>query len=217
MAKSIEIIKNIFINPRKAFTIIASNNYLKEGIFIFIVISLFKILKIIYLIPNTISSQLSDKFSHFLNLPLNIQTFIITPLYNIGALIFAIVAIKLIADILNRNIRHGLKSFFVALCFMQSIEFLTGKIMEPSAGMNKTILVGQCQYNKNKDHPNIQELVPIRGCPPSTEDIKNALDVCGIKYNPLMFEDESSDAAGIIFLQKYKGKTEFKESFYKLK
>ena len=97
------------------------------------------------------------------------------------------------------------------------IEFLTGKIMEPSAGMNKTILVGQCQYIKNKDHPNINELVPIRGCPPSMDDIKNAFETCGIKVNPLMFQGDGTDAGGIIFLQKYKGKTEFEESFYKLK
>ena len=97
------------------------------------------------------------------------------------------------------------------------IEFLTGKIMEPSAGMNKTILVGQCQYNKNKDHPNIQELVPIRGCPPSMEDIQNAFETCGIKVNPLMFQEGNMDAGGVIFLQKYKGKSEFEESFYKLK
>ncbi|MHA1764321.1 MAG: DUF362 domain-containing protein, partial [Promethearchaeota archaeon] len=37
-----------------------------------------------------------------------------------------------------------------------NIEVLTGKVMEPSPGMNKTILVGQCQVNKNKDHPNIK-------------------------------------------------------------
>ena len=97
------------------------------------------------------------------------------------------------------------------------IEFLTGKIMEPSPGMNKTILVGQCQYNKNKDHPNINELVPIRGCPPSMEDIQNAFETCGIKVNPLMFQGDGTDAGGVIFLQKYKGKPEFKESFYKIK
>jgi uncharacterized protein (DUF362 family) len=97
------------------------------------------------------------------------------------------------------------------------IEFLTGKIMEPSSGMNKTILVGQCQYKKNRDHPNINELVPIRGCPPSMEDVKNAFETCGIKVNPLMFQEGNMDAGGVIFLQKYKGKSEFEESFYKLK
>ena len=89
--------------------------------------------------------------------------------------------------------------------------------MEPSPGMNKTILVGQCQYNKNKDHPDINELVPIRGCPPSMEDIKNAFETCGIKVNPLMFQEGSDDIGGTIFLQKYKRKPEFKEFFYKIK
>lgn len=96
------------------------------------------------------------------------------------------------------------------------IEFLTGKMMEPSPGMNKTILVGQCQYNKNKDHPNIKEMIPIRGCPPSMEDVKEAFEICGIKVNPQMFQG-GSDQGGVIFLQKYKGKPEFEESFYKIK
>ena len=97
------------------------------------------------------------------------------------------------------------------------IEFLTGKIMEPSAGMNKTILVGQCQMKKNKDHPNINELVPIRGCPPSMEDIKNAFESCGIKVNPLVFQEGASVIGDSIFLQKYKRRPEFKEDFYRIK
>jgi len=96
------------------------------------------------------------------------------------------------------------------------IEFLTGKVMEPSEGMKKTILVGQCQYNKNKDHPNINEVVPIKGCPPSMDDVREAFETCGIKVNPQMFEG-GMDQGGVIFLQKYKGKKEFKESFYKIK
>ena len=77
MTKLVEISKNIFINPREAFTTIASNNYLKEGIFIFIFVSLFKIIKIKWLIPNAISTQLFGQFSRLMSLPLNIQTFII--------------------------------------------------------------------------------------------------------------------------------------------
>ncbi|MFX0010149.1 MAG: DUF362 domain-containing protein, partial [Candidatus Hermodarchaeota archaeon] len=96
------------------------------------------------------------------------------------------------------------------------IEFLTGKVMEPSPGMNKTILVGQCQYNKNKDHPNIKEMIPIRGCPPSMEDVREAFENCGIKVNPQLFQG-GMDQGGAIFLQKYKGKPEFEESFYKIK
>ncbi|MBY8978861.1 MAG: DUF362 domain-containing protein [Candidatus Lokiarchaeota archaeon] len=96
------------------------------------------------------------------------------------------------------------------------LEFLTGKIMEPSAGNNKTILVGQCQYNKNKDHPNINELVPIKGCPPSMGDLADAFEKCGITVNRQLLEG-GSDQGGVIFLQKYKKKPEFKEEFYKIK
>ena len=49
------------------------------------------------------------------------------------------------------------------------------------------------------------------------DDIKNAFETCGIEVNPLMFQGGSSDLGGVIFLQKYKGKPEFEESFYKLK
>jgi len=93
------------------------------------------------------------------------------------------------------------------------IEFCTGKIMEPSAGMQKTILVGQCQYNKNKDHPNINELIPIRGCPPSVDDLLDGFEKCGIKVNRQLFES-GTDSGGSIFLMKYKKKPEFKEHFY---
>ena len=96
------------------------------------------------------------------------------------------------------------------------LEFLTGKIMEPSAGNNKTVLVGQCQYNKNKDHPNINELVPIKGCPPSMGDLADAFEKCGITVNRQLLEG-GADQGGVIFLQKYKKKPEFKESFYKIK
>lgn len=96
-----------------------------------------------------------------------------------------------------------------------NVEFLTGKIMEPSAGVNKTVLVGQCQYNLNKDNPLINELVPIRGCPPSVDDVKAAFKKCGIKINPAVIDD--SDKGVVLFLQKYKGKPEFEESFYQIK
>ncbi|MFX1599538.1 MAG: DUF362 domain-containing protein, partial [Promethearchaeota archaeon] len=61
------------------------------------------------------------------------------------------------------------------------IEILTGKVMKPTPGMNKTILVGQCIYNENKDDPNINEMIAIKGCPPSIEDVQNALKQVGIK------------------------------------
>ncbi|TXT54018.1 MAG: hypothetical protein BAJALOKI1v1_2250001 [Promethearchaeota archaeon] len=95
-----------------------------------------------------------------------------------------------------------------------NIEVLTGKIMEPTKGMNKTILIGQCQYVKNRDHPHINELIAVKGCPPSTEDIKDALKKAGIKVASYFFKN--IDKAPLLFMQKYQGKPEFSEKFFSI-
>jgi hypothetical protein len=94
------------------------------------------------------------------------------------------------------------------------IEILTGKEIEPTPGMNKTILLGQCQYNKNKDNPNINECIPIKGCPPDVEEIKKALKQAGIRVPSYIFKN--IDKAPLIFLNKYKGKPEFENQFYQI-
>ncbi|NHJ20159.1 MAG: DUF362 domain-containing protein [Candidatus Lokiarchaeota archaeon] len=95
-----------------------------------------------------------------------------------------------------------------------NVEILTGKIMEPSEGMNKTILLGQCQYNLNKDHPNINELIAIDGCPPQPENVQNALKQAGIKVPSYIFKN--LEKAPLLFMQKYQGKPEFEEEFYQI-
>jgi len=95
-----------------------------------------------------------------------------------------------------------------------NVEVLTGKIMEPSPDANNTILLGQCQYNKNKDHPNIKNLIPIKGCPPSVEDIKSALREAGIKAPSYIFKN--IEKSPLLFLERYKNKPEFDESFYQI-
>jgi uncharacterized protein (DUF362 family) len=96
-----------------------------------------------------------------------------------------------------------------------NIEVLTGKVMEPTPGMNKTILLGQCQCNENKDHPNINECIPIKGCPPDVEEIQAALKQAGIK--PPSYLLKNIDKAPLLFLRKYEGKPEFEEQFYQIK
>ena len=96
-----------------------------------------------------------------------------------------------------------------------NVEFLTGKLMEPSPGMNKTILIGQCQYNKNKDHPNIKEMIPIRGCPPNTDDVITAFSQIGIKLPTTLFQNVNKGAGSL--MAKYKGRPEFEESFFQVK
>ncbi len=95
-----------------------------------------------------------------------------------------------------------------------NVEFLNGKIMEPSPGINKTILIGQCQYDKNKDHPNIKEMIPIRGCPPSMEDVRKAFSQIGIEMNLMIFKNVDKGAG--FLMRKYRGRPEFEENFFQI-
>jgi len=94
------------------------------------------------------------------------------------------------------------------------VEVLSGKIMEPSPGNNKTILFGQCQNTLNKDHPNIKELIPIPGCPPSTEAIQDALQKIGLRV-PKAFFANIDTGPGMLMI-KYKNKPEFEETFFQI-
>ncbi|MFX0072162.1 MAG: DUF362 domain-containing protein [Candidatus Hermodarchaeota archaeon] len=96
-----------------------------------------------------------------------------------------------------------------------NVEVLVGKSLEPTEGMNKTILVGQCQYSKNKDHPNIKELIPIKGCPPAADQVQDALKQAGINVPNYFFKN--LDSGPLLFLQRYKDKPEFEESFFRIK
>ena len=78
--------------------------------------------------------------------------------------------------------------------------------------MKKTILLGKCMYQINKDSPDIQEMIVVKGCPPSPEAVVRAFHQAGIKVNPAIFEH--IDAAPGFFLGRYEGKPEFEESFF---
>ena len=95
------------------------------------------------------------------------------------------------------------------------VEVLTGKIMKPTPGKKKTILLGKCMYDANRDHPDIQEMIPVKGCPPSPKAVVKAFHKAGIKIDPAIFEN--IDKAPGFFMGKYKGKPEFEESFFTIK
>ncbi len=92
------------------------------------------------------------------------------------------------------------------------VEILTGKKMRPTPGMNRTVLLGQCMYNLNKDDPNIKELHAIKGCPPDPADAVKALHDAGIPVEPAIFLN--LEGAFGFFMGKYKDKPEFDESFF---
>lgn len=95
------------------------------------------------------------------------------------------------------------------------VEVLTGKSMKPTAGKKKTILLGKCVYQANKDNPNIREMIPVKGCPPSPKQIVKAFHQAGIPIKPDVLEN--MDKVPGTFLKKYEGRPEFDESFFRVK
>ncbi len=95
-----------------------------------------------------------------------------------------------------------------------NVEVLTGKVMKPTPGKKKTILLGKCMYQANKDNPDIKEMFAVKGCPPSPAAILKAFHQAGININPAIFDN--FDKLPGFFMQRYEGKPEFDESFFKI-
>ncbi|MFN2437285.1 MAG: DUF362 domain-containing protein [Desulfotignum sp.] len=93
-----------------------------------------------------------------------------------------------------------------------SVEFLTGKRLRPSAGMKKSILVGQCMCTHNKDHDGPQEIVRIKGCPPDPVQAASALKSIGIDVDPSVLTN--FEMAGAFMMERYKDRPEFDDSYY---
>ena len=95
------------------------------------------------------------------------------------------------------------------------IEILTGKSMQPTPGMKKTILLGKCMYQAHKDNPDIRKRIAVKGCPPSPSSMLKALHKAGIDADPGLFEN--MDQLPGFFLSRYKDRPEFDESFFQVK
>ena len=94
------------------------------------------------------------------------------------------------------------------------VEVLTGKVMKPTPGKKKTILIGKCLYEANKKHPDIKNMITVKTCPPSPDAVVKALHQAGVEVNPAIFEH--LDAAPGFFMRKYEGKSEFDESLFRI-
>ena len=95
------------------------------------------------------------------------------------------------------------------------VEILTGKSMQPTPGKKKTILMGKCIYQAHKDNPDIQEAIPIKGCPPKPEDMLKALHKAGIEADPALFEN--IDHMPGFYMGRYRDKPEYDEGFFQVK
>jgi len=96
----------------------------------------------------------------------------------------------------------------------EDVEVLTGKEMKATPGYKKTILLGKCIYQANKDNPHIQEMLAIKGCPPSPDAIFKALRQAGIEVDKDFFEH--MDRVPGMHMKRYEGKPEFDETFFRI-
>jgi len=94
------------------------------------------------------------------------------------------------------------------------IEILTGKMMKPTPGKKKTILIGKCMVQANKDNADIKELIAVKGCPPDLKGTLKALRQAGIDASPAFFEN--MDIGAGFYMKRYEGKPEFEDSFFKI-
>ena len=94
------------------------------------------------------------------------------------------------------------------------VEVLIGKSMAPTPGKKKTILLGKCMYQANKDHPDINEMIAVKGCPPKPDTVVKALHRAGIDVDPGLYEN--SDKLPGFYLKRYEGKPEFDEAFFRI-
>ena len=95
------------------------------------------------------------------------------------------------------------------------VEVLTGKIMKPTPGKKKTILIGKCMYQANKNNPDMKEMFAVKGCPPSTTQIVEAFQNAGIPVTPDIFEAKEQFPS--FFMKKYEGKPDFDMELFRVK
>ncbi len=98
-----------------------------------------------------------------------------------------IITSRVVQDMVQLLKDHGLQSITIGEGIGGRAEVLTGKAMQPSPGMKPTILLGQCMYQKDKDNPDIQKMLAVKGCPPDPGQVQQALHQAGIEVDPRLF------------------------------
>jgi uncharacterized protein (DUF362 family) len=90
-----------------------------------------------------------------------------------------------------------------------NFEVLSGKRMQARPGYAKTLLLGNCIIAANKNNPNINEAVELRGCPPSVDDLKGALTGLGVEFIDGAYDYYLNQLA-----TKYDGKEGYEKALY---
>ena len=71
-----------------------------------------------------------------------------------------------------------------------------------------------CIRDSNRDNPDIQEMIPVKGCPPQPKSIVKALHKAGIEVDPVLFDN--LDRLPGFFMSRYEGRPEFDEAFFRI-
>lgn len=72
---------------------------------------------------------------------------------------------------------------------LPKVEVLNGKKMKGRAGYDQTVLLGDCIIRANKENGNICHAVPVKGCPPSADQVADALLAAGLDVNIGAYRD----------------------------
>ncbi|MFH0960683.1 MAG: DUF362 domain-containing protein [Pseudomonadota bacterium] len=94
-----------------------------------------------------------------------------------------------------------------------NVEVLTGKLMKPTRG-KKSIMIGKCLFEANKDNPEIKDAIFVKTCPPSPDKIIEAFKQSGIEITSDILMN--LDKFPAFFMKKYLNKPEFEESFFQI-
>ncbi|MBC2714342.1 MAG: DUF362 domain-containing protein [Desulfobacteraceae bacterium] len=89
------------------------------------------------------------------------------------------------------------------------VEILNGKKMQGRPGYDKTVLLGNCMIKANKDNENINEAVKVKGCPPSENDVVEAMKDVGLDVNVLAYHGYMKQQS-----EKYNGKEGYAPEFF---
>ncbi|MHB1419697.1 MAG: DUF362 domain-containing protein [Bacillota bacterium] len=64
-----------------------------------------------------------------------------------------------------------------------NVEVITGKRMKATPGFEHTVLFGKCPINTNKDNPDVNNAIKVRGCPPNIDDFVKGLAEIGVNID----------------------------------
>jgi len=114
---------------------------------------------------------------------------------------------------LNRLMLMAIASAWKGKPFPE-VEVLSGKVMKPTPGRKKTILLGKCVSESNRRDEGTREMIPIKGCPPDPKNAYKALIRAGIDVDPEWFDHP--EKLQQVHMKRYLGKPEFDELFYRV-